>query len=164
MIAPHRRSCRTRDYFPKCMLLDLGSAVSVFISESILAFWFIATGPYWPTGRRLGLQGCLNAPRSYATTKRAAGRHVRKPEIYSCLVHVASERRRFIMNRREESLKAIIAFLQEEKAKGTLEQGQTQVLESCISDLRRVRRTNNSAKIWKSIDRVARAFLRMKNR
>ena len=68
------------------------------------------------------------------------------------------------MKRSEENLKAIIDFLQQLIAWGMLEQGQAEALKKGISDLRRVRRSHDPAKIWAATDRVARIFLRIQGR
>jgi len=68
------------------------------------------------------------------------------------------------MNRNDQSLKAIVALLRDEVAGGTLEPGQKQMLARCISDLRRTRRSHDPARIWDAVDRVARAFLRLKTK
>jgi hypothetical protein len=68
------------------------------------------------------------------------------------------------MKRNDESLKAIIAYLRARMDKGAKEPGQTQVLARCITDLCRVRRSHDPAKIWAAVDRVARAFLRQKEK
>lgn len=64
----------------------------------------------------------------------------------------------------DENLKAIIDFLQQLVARGTLEQGQAEALKKSISDLRRARRSHDPARIWAAVDRVARTILRTQGR